>query len=346
MQLSILRDTQPWQTMADEWNALLKDSASHVPFLRHEYLFSWWTNLGGGEWYTGELYIIVGRDEDGQLVGIAPFFLTQTDDKKSTLMLLGSHEISDYLDIIARPADLPAFIEAIFDHLDSPEAPAWQILDIYNVFESSPSTPLLKQAASHKGWECSSFSREDMQHCPIVALPGDWDTYLADIDKKQRHEIRRKIRRAQESEVAVRWYIVQDEDLLDNGIEELFRLMAQDDAKRAFLTEAMRQQMRAIIKIAFEHGWLQLAFLEVGGEKAAVYLNFDYDNRIWVYNSGIDTNFGAYSPGWVLVSYLLQWANEHGRQAFDFMRGSEDYKYRFGGVDRFIIRVKIERMNR
>ena len=28
------------------------------------------------------------------------------------------------------------------------------------------------------------------------ALPGDWETYLAGIDKKQRHEIRRKMRRA------------------------------------------------------------------------------------------------------------------------------------------------------
>lgn len=343
MQLSILHETQQLQNMAYEWNALLKESASHVPFLRQEYLLTWWKLLGGGEWRNGELYTIIGRDSDGRLIGIAPFFLTQTDEGKSALMLLGSHEISDYLDIIARPADLPAFIDRVFDHLASPEAPAWQILDFYNVLESSPTLPALEQSASRKGWSFSTFSRESMQCCPTINLPGNWETYLAGIDKKQRHEIRRKMRRAEESETPVRWYIVEDGATLENEAEELFRLMATDDDKRAFLTEAMRAQMQAIIKTAFEHGWLQLAFLKVSDEKAAAYLNFDFDNRIWVYNSGLDANFSAYSPGWVLLGYLLQWANEHGRQSFDFMRGDEDYKYRFGGVDRFVTRVVIER---
>lgn len=346
MQLSILSDVQQYKNMAQEWNALLKGSASHVPFLRHEFLLTWWNLLGGGEWNTGELYIIVGRDSEDRLIGIAPFFFTQTDENKPTLMLLGSHEISDYLDFIARPADLPIFIEAIFDHLSGAHAPDWQILDIFNVLENSPTPEILKLAASHKNWSFTAFSTEEMHHCPIINLPGNWEAYLAGIDKKQRHEIRRKMRRAEESETSVRWYIVEDGATLESETEELFRLMATDDEKRAFLTGPMRQQMQAIIHTAFEHGWLQLAFLEVGCEKAAAYLNFDYDNRIWVYNSGIDTNFGVYSPGWVLLSYLLQWANEHGRQSFDFMRGSEDYKYRFGGVDRFISRVKIERINR
>jgi len=53
--------------------------------------------------------------------------------------------------------------------------------------------------------------------------------------------------------------------------------------------------------------------------------------HIWVYNSGINFEYSAYSPGWVLLAYLLQWANENHRERFDFMRGNEDYKYRFGG---------------
>ncbi len=343
MQLSILREPQQLQNLADEWNALLKESASDVPFLRFEYQKTWWDFLGGGEWSKGDLYTIVGRDSDGCLAGIAPMFLTQNDKGKPTLMLLGSHEISDYLDVIARPTDMPAFIESVFDHLAGPEAPAWQVLDFYNVLESSPTLPALEQAAARQGWTLSTFSRESMQCCPTINLPGNWEAYLAGIDKKQRHEIRRKMRRAEESEVPVRWYIVEDGASLENETEELFRLMAHDNEKHTFLTETMRAQMQAIIKTAFEHGWLQMAFLKIGDEKAAAYLNFDYANRIWVYNSGLDGNFSAYSPGWVLLGYLLQWANEHGRQAFDFMRGTEDYKYRFGGVDRFVTRVVIER---
>ena len=79
----------------------------------------------------------------------------------------------------------------------------------------------------------------------------------------------------------------------------------------------------------------------MGDQKAAAYLNFDYANHIWVYNSGINYEFWNISPGWVLLGYLLQWANDHQRTEFDFMRGDEKYKYRFGAVDRFVVRVSI-----
>ncbi len=112
-------------------------------------------------------------------------------------------------------------------------------------------------------------------------------------------------------------------------------LMAQDPEKQRFLTQAMRTQMRDAVHAAFKDGWLQLAFMEVDGQKAAGYLNFDYAGHIWVYNSGLNFTLRELSPGWVLLGYLLKWANENQRRAFDFMRGDEDYKYRFGAVDRF-----------
>ena len=105
----------------------------------------------------------------------------------------------------------------------------------------------------------------------------------------------------------------------------------------------MRQQMREVVRVAFRGGWLQLAFLEVGGQKAAAYLNFDFNNQVWVYNSGLDFSFRELSPGWVLLGYLLKWANENQRSEFDFLRGNEDYKYRFGAVDRYIVRAVVRR---
>ena len=64
-------------------------------------------------------------------------------------------------------------------------------------------------------------------------------------------------------------------------------------------------------------------------------------NQLWVYNSGMDRSFNEYSPGWVLLGELLQWANENNRSAFDFMRGDEDYKFRFGAHSRDVMRLTI-----
>lgn len=340
MRLHIVRSVEDFDSLAEEWNNLLSQSASHVPFLRHEYLATWWRTLGGGEWPDGELYIVTARHADGALCGIAPLFLTKNLDGEAALMLLGSIEISDYLDVIARPEDLPSFVNTLLEHLASPEAPAWQALDWYNLLESSPTLPVLKSAVSRLGWQ---LNVERLHHCPFIPLPGDWEIYLAGIDKKQRHEIRRKIRRAENADIPVRWRIVTQEDNLDAEIDAFLDVMGQDPQKQAFLTDAMRSQMRLAIKAAQRAGWLQLSFLEVDGDIAAGYLNFDYANRIWVYNSGINFEYSSYSPGWVLLGYLLQWANEQQRGAFDFMRGDEDYKYRFGGVDRFVVRAKITR---
>ncbi len=341
MQIDVIQTLEAFEALAYEWNDLLSCcSASHVPFLRHEYLFAWWQNLGGGEWEQAELFIVTARDDENQLVGIAPLFSSLNREGQPALLLIGSIEISDYLDIIVRQKQLPGFIEQLFDLLNSELAPPWKVLDLYNLPDYSPTLVALQAAAEKCGWE---YQQQPLQKSPYIPLPGDWDTYLAGIDKKQRHEIRRKMRRADESPIPVDWYIVHDEAALDAEIEDFLTLMAQDPEKERFLTPAMRAQMSAVVQAAFKAEWLQLAFLVIGGEKAASYLNFDYHGHIWVYNSGLSFKFREYSPGWVLLGYLLQWANEHQRAAFDFMRGDEDYKYRFGAIDRYIYRATLRR---
>jgi len=268
------------ENLQGEWNALLDESVVHVPFLRYEYLKIWWQTSGGGEWSAASPSLsIVTAHRDGQLVGAAPLFYLP---ERKSLMLVGSVEISDYLDVLARPEDLPEFLSGLLPFLASPELPPWQTLELHNLLDSSPTLPALQQAAASLSW---NYQVEPLQHSPYIPLPGDWETYLEGIDKKQRHEIRRKIRRAEAADVPTRWYVVKDPQVLDQEIEAFLGLMAQDGQKAAFLTPAMCEHMRLTMRCAFEAGCLNLAFFEVDGKKAAAYLSFDYLNRLWVYNS-------------------------------------------------------------
>lgn len=323
--------------LMDEWNALLDETACHVPFLRFEYLGQWWQTRGGGEWPDAQLCLVTAH-EDGRLLAAAPLFVAQHQGRPS-LLLVGSIEISDFLDLLVRPEDLPRFLAELLPFLRRNDLPAWDALDLYNLLDGSPTLPALRQAAESLGWR---YSEERLQHSPYIPLPGDWEAYLTGIDKKQRHEIRRKMRRAEEGALPVRWYIVSEREGLEGEIEAFMNLMSQDAEKAAFLTESMRIQMLDTMICAFDEGCLNLAFLEIGGQKAAAYLSFDYLQRLWVYNSGVDRGFMEYSPGWVLLGYLLRWANENGYREFDFMRGDEEYKYRFGAVDRFVMRATLQ----
>ena len=171
-------------------------------------------------------------------------------------------------------------------------------------------------------------------------MNGSFEEYLSRIDKKQRHEIRRKMRRAAESDKNVRFHVIDQNSDIESEMNAFFDLMVQDPNKEEFLHPEMREQMSVTIRNAFERGYLWLAFLEVNGSKAAASLNFDYKNKLWGYNSGVGREHMELSPGWVLLAHVIQWCSENGRYEFDFMRGDEDYKYRFGGVNKYVMRTR------
>jgi CelD/BcsL family acetyltransferase involved in cellulose biosynthesis len=321
-----------------EWNELVQGSVSDNPFLRYEYQRTWWEHRGGGEWAQAELVLVSARDDDEKLIGIAPLFISEYDGQ-SALLLNGSIEISDYLDLIVRMDDHARFITGLLDFLASSLADSWRGLDWYNLPDSSPTLAVLKAEATQRGW---AHLEEMYRPTPRIALNGDFDEYLGRVEKKQRHEIRRKMRRAEESERDVRWFLSDMVDV-DAEIDAFLGLMEQDQGKAGFLHDPMRNQMRAVIRTAHENGWLWLAFLEADGQRIAAALNFDYNNKLWGYNAGVNRDFMDLSPGWVLLGHVLQWACENKRTEFDFMRGDEDYKYRFGAVNQYVMRVKLIR---
>ncbi len=324
------------------WNALAEQSITDTPFSRYEYLCEWWQTLGGGEWNVRDgsrhpLLVLVSAKEKDQLIGIAPFFLADYDGQRA-LMLLGSIEISDYLDLIVRAEDHARFLSGLLDFLASSVPDGWSALDWYNLPDSSPTLAALKAESAARGW---THHEEMYRPTPRIALNGSFDEYLSRVEKKQRHEIRRKMRRAAESEKKVRFHVIGSNADIGAEMNSFFDLMVQDPNKEKFLHPEMREQMTITIRNAFERGYLWLAFLEIEGVKTAASLNFDYRNKLWGYNSGVGREHMELSPGWVLLSHVIQWCCENNRFEFDFMRGDEEYKYRFGGLNKYVMRVKV-----
>jgi len=325
--------------LESEWNALLTHSVSNVPFLRHEYARAWFSSLGGGEWPEAQLRIVTARDGSRRLVGLAPLMRLMVG-QGPVLHLLGSFEISDYLDLLVSAQEAEGFVRGLLDHLaDGPDGD-WRALDLYNLRAESPTRRVLLETAAARGWR---GLEEPLQPCPSIALPTDWEEYLQSLEKKQRHELRRKIRRAAANVPSAEMRWVDQPEELEGSMRKFLELMRLDPAKSRFLTSTMDSHFRRLATEARQGGWLRLAFLEVGGAPAAGYLFFDYANRLWIYNSCLDPAFSELSPGWVLTGLLIQWAIQHERESFDFLRGGEDYKYRLGGVAGSIYRVRVER---
>ena len=336
MHLTIYRDERGFTALREEWNALLARSRFDTLFLTWEWQSTWWTHLG-----SGDLWLLAWRDDRGTLIAIAPLYLQTADSSERQFTVVGCLEVSDYLDVIVATDREPEVYAALLDWLGSDEAPAWDVLDLCNLPASSPSHRLLPDLARARGYAVTTF-QEDV--CPIIDLPDSWEEYLAMLDKKQRHEVRRKLRRAQGAG-DVSWYIVDHTHDLAAEMDDFIELhrLSQTE-KDQFMEPQMQAFFHAAAQAVLDVGWLQLSFLEVNGEKAAAMFCFDYADSILVYNSGYDPQrYGTLSPGIVLLAYCIRHAIELGRAQFDFLQGDEVYKYRFGAHETKIYRTLITR---
>jgi CelD/BcsL family acetyltransferase involved in cellulose biosynthesis len=323
--IEIYTDDSLFDTLAPEWNALLGDSRGNHVFLTLEWQQTWWQS-----YRPGDLHVIAIRDDAGVLNGLASCFIDHNPQYGRMLRFVGCVEVADYLEVIIRRGAEQAVFTTLVDYLMGEGLAHWDRLDFCNVREGSPTLEIMPDLLEARGLDVT-VKFEDV--CPVIDLPGTWDEYLAMLDGKQRREVRRKMRRADGH--GLTWRVVGPEDDLDAEVVSFIRLMeASAPDKTEFMTlPGNRDFFTRLAPAMMAKGWLQLVFLDFKGAPIAAYLNFDYANRIQVYNSGLDPDQMALSPGWVLLGHTIQHAIEQGRDEFDFLQGDEEYKHRMGGQD-------------
>ncbi len=336
MHTQLLTTDEAFDRLAEEWQSLLERSMVSSVFLTLPWQRTWWQHLG-----RGNLSLITIRDDEGQLAGVAPLFLQTTSLGLRQLSFVGCVDVSDYLDMIVDRQRADDVYRSIWDFLAGPDSPPWQEINLCNLPQSSATPGRLAELARGSGY-AATVSVSDV--CPVITLPGSWDEYLAKLDKKQRHELRRKIRRIGD-EAHPRWYVVEDGANLAQDVESFIELHQKSTSEKGgFWDDAMKAFFRAIAGILSELGWLKLYFIELNGVRAASVFCFDYRSEILVYNSGYDpAQFASLSPGIVLMGYCIEHAIQLGRTRFDFLRGDEEYKFRFGAVPEPVNRLHILR---
>lgn len=329
-----------FQALAAEWNELVARSRFDTFFLTHEWQTTWWQTLG-----EGDLWIAAFRTPQGKLVGIAPFYRLEHSSGDwaglSSLHIVGCIEVSDFLDVIIAKGWEKPVCTALRTWLESDDAPNWDLCDFCNLPEESLTYRLLPELWAADGYGVDVF-QEDV--APHIRLPLRYEEYLGEqVEKKQRHEIRRKQRRA-EREAQVDFYLVPqdiDDEQLDVELDEFIRLQRLSSPdKEDFMTPRMQRFFKVMARRMLDAGFLRLAFLSLDGQRSATLFAFEYRKQFLLYNSGYDTGHLAHlSPGWVLLAYLIQYAIAAGCDLFDFLQGDEEYKYHFGSVNYKVMRA-------
>ncbi len=345
-----------------EWDALVAATPWATPFSRYCVEKAWWEAYGAT---AHEQTLVVVDEIDGRLAGIAPLMhrhelepgdvaartilrhepgmTLRAVPESATAVFFGASYHSDYATVLAAPADLPAVCDAVAAYLVEQDRSRWDVVDLRRLRQGDPAADELMAAFDRRcDAACLCAIREVEDVCPVVTLPegADFEGYLGTLGKKERHEIRRKIRRA---EAAGPVLLERSADPLKDldafvdlhqkrwGAEGLFPPTEGGAASRRFFAGLFADCAPA--------GILDLSFLTVGGRRIAAGVTFDDGGTTYYYNAGVEPEARELSPGVVMVGCYIQRAIEQGRRRLDFLRGNEPYKYEWGAVD-----VPIERL--
>ena len=107
--------------------------------------------------------------------------------------------------------------------------------------------------------------------------------------------------------------------------------MAQSrEEKSEFLTEERGEFFRDVLLEMAGRGYLSLFFMEVDGVRTAATVCFDYNNVLSLYNSGHNLEYASLGTSFLLKALCIQGAISDGKEYFDMLRGTEQYKYHLG----------------
>ena len=284
-------------------------------FVLPVWLEVWWRVFGSGaEPYLG----VVWQGEE--IIGIAPLIL-----RDKTASIIGSADVCDYLDFVVTPGREKDFFAVLLDDL---RQKGINHLDLKPLRPDSTVLTELVPLAENRRYEVHC-QQEDVSL--ELDLPATWDEYLALLVPKQRHEVKRKLRRLEEAgEVDYRF--IEDRSSVQDVMDTFLKQFTESREEKAnFLTTRMESFFRTMFEAMAEVGLLRVGILELDTLPAAMIMCFDYHDCVYLYNSGYDPQYRSLSAGLLSKVLCVKDSIERGRRRFDFLKGGESYKYHMGG---------------
>jgi len=284
------------------------------PFVLPLWLYAWWQSFG-----EGRPEILTVR-RCGEPIGVAPLMIQGQEAR-----LLGDPNVCDHLDVSTAPEETENFLLALCDHLRR------RGVDRLDFELLRPDSIVIREMAPAARRGGFTVEIEPKDESIEVELPDSWESYLLMLNGKQRHEMRRKLRRL-EAAGPFTLRSVTDEALLSAAMGFFFRLFHANRRDKAdFMQPAMTAYFRRLLQALAAEGRLRLFFLELRGVPAAAAMCFHHQQTMYLYNSAYDQRFRDLSVGLLCKFLSIRESIRSGMKIYDLLRGAEAYKRRLGG---------------
>lgn len=321
-----------------DWQRIAAASPQATVFQTWEWTQTWWTHYGAGKKQRLWAFAFL---ENGAVVGFAALFFSALPSPLRVARFVGAGG-SDYLDLLALPGQEQAVADAFLYAL-SERRGRWDWVDLQQIRPGAV-------AAMHGDGEEEDAARRvrtqawQGETCPYLPLPGDWETFRKGLGKKLRANIgyyERALGKVYEVEMRL-----ATAQTLDADLDDFFDLHQRRWNRRwlpgAFASRRARAFHADAARRLLAAGMLRLHMLLLDGEAQAALYCFQKGERCAYYLGGFAPELARYSIGTVLTAQAIRYAIEQdGAAEFDFLRGDEGYKYRWGAQDRFNRRLSL-----
>jgi CelD/BcsL family acetyltransferase involved in cellulose biosynthesis len=322
--------------LSSEWAALFESVPRASPFLSPDWALTWQATLGNGS----QPRVLCARD-DGQLVGLLALSeKTHGRFGKAVrrLVFLGEETVAaDGLDILARPELEREVAAALLSRLASDEA--IDVLDLEGIPADSPTLQLLAWHFANDGQRRYVLSPHEV--CPYLELDGSWDAVLART--RRPHQFGRLLRTlGGPGRFELR--TITEPGEVGEALERLLTLhekrWAVQGGSDAMSRPAVREFHRELVRRLATRGMVRFEELWVDGGCRASYYGFGRGDRYWLYQSGFDSNWAKRSVAFVRLGLSIREATDRGVKFYDFLRGTENYKFDWATGARVTVRVR------
>ena len=323
MEITELRDFAELSARyAADWQRIAALSADATIFQTPEWTTTCWKHFGRGRRLRAFVF-----HEGESVVGVAICFLPASFTPLRPLRFVGEG-VSDYLDLIALPGFEQSVAEAFGQRLRG--GGGWDAAD----FAQSRPASLARQIPG--------VTILTGEACPYLPLPDDWEMFRRSLSKKLRQNLGYYERAlGKQGEIQFR---TATEDTLSSDLSTFFALHQERWRRRwmpgMFASSAMQHFHEDAAPALLRAGMLRLHTLSLNGQICAALYCFQKGAICYYYLGGFAAGWTRYSVGTILTAYAIRHAIERDNATeFDFLRGNEGYKYKWGAKDRFNARL-------
>jgi CelD/BcsL family acetyltransferase involved in cellulose biosynthesis len=278
-------------------------------------MLSWWRHSAP----EGAAMRIVAVEDDGELIGLAPYYSEPAGRHDYRLMASGLAQRIEPLAVPGREDDVAAEVAAALKASD----PKPVLVSLEGVPASSPWPGLLK-----RGLRAASFTTS-IQDAPIVTLAGDFDTWMGTKSSNFRSQMKRARKKIEKAGGAIR---MSTPETVEADIASFLRLHEgrwEGRGESGILLRGMDAMLRDAAAELLESGRFRLSMVDLDGKTISAQLFVAAGGELSYWNGGFDEDYAQYKPAMVAIFAAIEDAFERGDARLDLGGGAQDYKLRF-----------------